>query len=90
MAGKTGTAQVVKLKDKLPPNREEEVPYRFRDHALFVAFAPADKPEIAMAVVVEHGMHGSSMAAPICQALFAHYFGVQAVGAREGIVPEGD
>ncbi|NLC71939.1 MAG: penicillin-binding protein 2 [Desulfuromonadaceae bacterium] len=90
MAGKTGTAQVVKLKDKIPPNREEEVPYRFRDHALFVAFAPADKPEIAMAVVVEHGMHGSSMAAPICQALFAHYFGVQAVGAREGIVPEGD
>ncbi|NVN90333.1 MAG: penicillin-binding protein 2 [Desulfuromonadales bacterium] len=60
VAGKTGTSQVVKLRDGKRGN-----PYQYRDHALFVAFAPYDKPEIAVAVVVEHGEHGGSAAAPI-------------------------
>ncbi|NLV24540.1 MAG: penicillin-binding protein 2 [Deltaproteobacteria bacterium] len=90
MAGKTGTSQVVKLKEKILSHKEDEIPYRFRDHALFVAFAPAEKPEIAMAVVVEHGQHGSSAAAPVCQAVFAHYFGVRPAGGHEGTVFEGD
>jgi len=60
VAGKTGTSQVVKLRDS-----KGGVPYQYRDHALFVAFAPYDKPEVAVAVVVEHGEHGGSAAAPI-------------------------
>ena len=65
MAGKTGTAQV----SSLPPDESEEVdedrPYDLRDHALFVAYAPLDKPRYACAVVVEHGGSGSATAAPL-------------------------
>lgn len=60
VAGKTGTSQVVKLR-----NSSKGTPYQYRDHALFVAFAPYDNPQIAVAVVVEHGEHGGSAAAPI-------------------------
>lgn len=73
-AGKTGTAQVVKLRDEY--RNEDDIPYRFRDHALFAAYAPAHNPRIAVAVVVEHGSHGSSAAAPIAKAIIAHYFGL--------------
>lgn len=69
VAGKTGTSQVVKLRDG---NRG--TPYQFRDHALFVAFAPFDKPEIAVAVVVEHGEHGGSAAAPIAGRILRAWF----------------
>ena len=69
VAGKTGTSQVVKLRDS-----QRGTPYQFRDHALFVAFAPYDKPEIAVAVVVEHGEHGGSAAAPIAARMLRAYF----------------
>jgi penicillin-binding protein 2 len=69
VAGKTGTSQVVKLRDSKRSN-----PYQFRDHALFVAFAPYDKPEIAVAVVVEHGEHGGGAAAPIAGRMLRAYF----------------
>lgn len=69
VAGKTGTSQVVKMRDS---NRGTL--YQFRDHALFVAFAPYDKPEIAVAVVVEHGEHGGSAAAPIVARILRAYF----------------
>jgi len=69
VAGKTGTSQVVKLRDSKRGN-----PYQFKDHALFVAFAPYDKPEIAVAVVVEHGEHGGSAAAPIAGRMLRAYF----------------
>lgn len=69
VAGKTGTSQVVKLRDS-----RRGTPYQFRDHALFVAFAPYDKPEIAVAVVVEHGEHGGSAAAPIAGRMLRAYF----------------
>jgi penicillin-binding protein 2 len=69
VAGKTGTSQVVKLRDSKRGN-----PYQFRDHALFVAFAPYDKPEIAIAVVVEHGEHGGGAAAPIAGRMLRAYF----------------
>lgn len=74
-AGKTGTAQVVKLKDD--KDRGREVDYLHRDHALFVAYAPADNPQLAVAVVVEHGGHGGSAAAPIARAMFTSYFGLE-------------
>ncbi len=69
VAGKTGTSQVVKLRDS-----KRGTPYQHRDHALFVAYAPFDKPEIAVAVVVEHGEHGGSAAAPIAGRILRAYF----------------
>jgi len=69
VAGKTGTSQVVKLRDS-----KRGTPYQFRDHGLFVAFAPYDKPEIAVAVVVEHGEHGGAAAAPIAGRILRAYF----------------
>ncbi|MBP1752263.1 MAG: peptidoglycan glycosyltransferase [Geobacteraceae bacterium] len=69
VAGKTGTSQVVKLRDK-----GGAIPYQYRDHALFVAFAPYEKPEVAVAVVVEHGEHGGSAAAPIAGRILRQYF----------------
>jgi penicillin-binding protein 2 len=71
VAGKTGTAQVFKKSagidaDKLPKDE--------RDHAWFVGYAPADKPEIAFAVVVEHGGHGGTSAAPIVRKVLEIYF----------------
>lgn len=74
IAGKTGTSQVVKLKDDHAPKRE--IAYRFRDHALFVGYAPAQAPEIAVAVLLEHGGSGGSNAAPVAQKIFASYFDV--------------
>jgi len=67
VSGKTGTAQVVSLKKGLH-NAEE-----FRDHAWFVAFAPDEHPEIAMAVLVEHGGHGGAAAAPIAKIAIEAY-----------------
>lgn len=61
VAGKTGTSQVIKLGE----DRKKHLAYEFQDHALFTAFAPYDKPEIAVAVVVEHGGGGGTAAAPI-------------------------
>lgn len=65
VAGKTGTAQVVGLKKGEKKIKEKDIPYELRDHAWFVAVAPADSPRIAVSVVVEHGGHGGSSAAPI-------------------------
>ena len=79
-AGKTGTAQVVRRKsDEEEEEAEDDViPYQYRDHALFVSYAPADKPQIAVAVVVEHGGHGSSAAAPVARAVYETYFAEKA------------
>lgn len=78
VAGKTGTSQVIRRKsdeeEELSKNDESEVPYRFRPHALFVAYAPAKNPQIAVAVVVEHGQHGGSAAGPIAKAILESYF----------------
>ena len=64
IAGKTGTAQVLGIKQNAKYN-ENAIDFKFRDHALFIAFAPAADPKIAIAVVVENGGHGGSVAAPI-------------------------
>lgn len=88
VAGKTGTSQVVKQRDK-----KGAIPYQYRDHALFVAFAPYDKPEIAVAVVVEHGEHGGSAAAPIAGNILRAYFeGKKAASkpAKTGKTPVSD
>lgn len=73
VAGKTGTAQVVRMGEDEDENMDEE-PYEFRDHAWFIAFAPLEKPEILVAVLVEHGGHGGSAAAPIAREVMKEYF----------------
>jgi penicillin-binding protein 2 len=70
-AGKTGTAQVIGLKGQ--KYDEDAIDERYRDHALFIAFAPAEAPKIAVALLVENGGHGSSTAAPIARKVFDYY-----------------
>jgi len=75
VAGKTGTAQVVRApEDEEEDQDESEVPYEFRDHAWFVAYAPAEAAEILVVVLVEHGGHGGSAAAPLARELMEEYF----------------
>jgi len=73
VAGKTGTTQVVSL-SAIEGLEEDEIPVRYRDHALFAAFAPAEAPEIVVAVVIEHGGGGGSVAAPVAQKVLEAYF----------------
>jgi len=74
IAGKTGTAQVFGIKqDEEGEDDLSKIPKKLRDHALFIAFAPADAPKIAVAVVVEHGGHGGSAAAPIARKVMDAY-----------------
>lgn len=70
VAGKTGTAQVRGLRKG---EDEEHIEKQYRDHAWFVCYAPADHPEIAVAVLVEHGGHGGSAAAPVAKAVIEAY-----------------
>jgi penicillin-binding protein 2 len=72
IAAKTGTAQVIGMKqgEKYDEKRIRE---EHRDHALFIAFAPADDPKLAMAILVENGGHGGSTAAPIAREVFDYY-----------------
>jgi len=79
MAGKTGTAQVVGIKQGERYD-ESRVARQNRDHALFMAYAPAENPTIAVAVMVENGGHGGSTAAPIARAVFDFYL----TGKRPG------
>ena len=74
VAGKTGTAQVIALPEERELAREKDVPYKFRDHAWFVAVAPAENPAIALAVLIEHSGAGGSVAAPIAKKILECYF----------------
>ena len=69
-AGKTGTAQVYSLKGEKYSAKVDE---RLRDHAWFIAYAPADNPRIAVAVLVENGGFGAQAAAPIARQVFDYY-----------------
>ena len=73
IAGKTGTAQVVRQATRTSPDEIESIPRERRDHALFMAFAPIDAPSIAVAVVVEHGGSGSRVAAPIARSIIDYH-----------------
>ena len=73
IAGKTGTSQVFSIGQD-EELEEEDIPDHLKDHALFVAYAPPKNPEIAIAVLVEHGGSGSSTAAPIARKLLDYYF----------------
>ena len=75
ISGKTGTSQVISRK-KDDTRSEEEQPAHLRPHAWFIAYAPSAAPEIAVAVLVEHGEHGSSAAAPIATELIKTFLRV--------------
>ena len=72
IAGKTGTAQVISINANDEYDRSK-ISKRQWDHALFVAFAPAENPKIAVALIVENGEHGSSAAAPIARTVIDTY-----------------
>ena len=72
VAGKTGTAQVVRMDDQKTPG--DEIPLKERDHAWFACYAPAESPEIVVVVLVEHGGHGGETAAPIAREILEEYF----------------
>jgi penicillin-binding protein 2 len=85
VGGKTGTAQVVGIKQGEKYN-ESRVAERNRDHSLFIAFAPADAPTIAMAILVENGGFGARAAAPIARQVLDYYLlgKVPSEPAKEG------
>ena len=88
-AGKTGTAQVKGIRQGEKYD-ERQVAAQHRDHALFIAFAPADDPKIAVAVMVENGGHGGSTAAPIARKVFDYWLlGKVPEALREGAADEG-
>jgi penicillin-binding protein 2 len=75
IAGKTGTAQVVEMKGGYV--KTEQLAYFNRDHAWFVSYAPVENPEVAIAVLVEHGGHGGDAAAPMAKKVFEKFIEVQ-------------
>ncbi len=92
MAGKSGSAQVrvISAAERDARGRaiaNDKLPWKLRDHALFVAYAPTDKPRYAVAVVVEHGGSGSSVAAPFARDILAHALKYD-TGARKAFVPQ--
>ncbi|MFH2091376.1 MAG: penicillin-binding protein 2 [Pseudomonadota bacterium] len=83
IAGKTGTAQVFSF-NKGDKEENENLKYFLRDHAWFICFAPATNPVIAISVIIEHGEHGSSAAAPIAGAMIKQY--LQKSVKKEGVM----
>ncbi len=74
VAGKTGTAQVITIEnEKKDKKGKKKVRHKYIDHAWFVSVAPANKPRIALSVIIEHGGHGGSASAPIARQLIEEY-----------------
>jgi len=69
IAGKTGSSQVFSI-DK---RSGDEIPEELRDHGLFIGFAPIDKPEIIVSIIVENGGGGRIAAAPVAEKIFTSY-----------------
>jgi len=82
VCGKTGTAQVVGLPSDESARKRKQFLSRFRDHALFVCFAPYKSPEIVVAVIAENAGHGGSAAAPVARRIIDAYF------ERKNAVPQ--
>ncbi len=87
MAGKTGTAQVVAIPQGARYDASKLNDFQ-KDHALFVAFAPVEKPKIAIAVIVENGGSGSSAAAPVARKVADFYLLNKDANAAEPVLPE--
>ena len=82
VAGKTGTAQVYRHSAGID---SDLLPKEERDHAWFVGYAPADTPQIAFAVIIEHGGHGGRTAAPVVRNVLEVFFGQASEGARAAL-----
>lgn len=74
IAGKTGTAQVVKQAAR---KQDEKMAWKYRDHAWFVCYAPAEDPKITVSVIIEHGGHGGSAAAPVAKKVIEKWLELQ-------------
>jgi penicillin-binding protein 2 len=75
VAGKTGTAQVVRMAKDEPEQKDlSRIPYKYRDHAWFVGYAPAEAAEVVVVTLVEHGGHGGSAAAPLVHQVMEEFF----------------
>lgn len=83
VAGKTGTAQVIGLPSEEKLRMRKVISAKFRDHALFACFAPAKKPEIVVAVILENAGHGGSAAAPVARKIVDAYFLLKKEAARK-------
>ncbi len=81
IAGKTGTAQVVEMKGGYL--KTEQLAYFNRDHAWFVSYAPVDNPQLAIAVLVEHGGHGGDAAAPMAKKVYEKFVELQKQGTEK-------
>lgn len=86
MAGKSGTAQVVGMAADF--DNDAEVPEQYRDHALFISFAPVENPTIALAVFVEHGVGGSGVAGPIAKTIMDAYLLNEQGEIKQEFLPE--
>lgn len=84
IAGKTGTSEVSKRYKGKPI---EEIPYKFRDHAWFVAYAPSEKPEIAMVVMVEHGGSGGATAGTIARKIIEDWATIRSMKQAAASIP---
>ena len=71
LAGKTGTAQVFSLRGR--DYDEDKIQEKLKDHSLFVAFAPANTPKIALALIIENGGSGSAVAAPMASKIIEYF-----------------
>lgn len=88
--GKTGTSQVRRITEeerRVGLRKPEQVPWRERDHALFVGYAPLESPRYAVSVIVEHGGGGSSVAAPIAREILSEAMRLER--ERERTRPQG-
>jgi penicillin-binding protein 2 len=79
VAGKTGTSQVIGLPQDAKARKAKRVSADFRDHALFVCFAPYRNPEIVVAVILENAGHGGAVAAPVARKVIDTYFALKKI-----------
>jgi len=86
MAGKSGTAQVISMAADF--DNDAEVPEQYRDHALFISFAPVENPTIAIAVFIEHGVSGSAVAGPIAKTILDAYLLNEKGEVKQEFLPE--
>jgi penicillin-binding protein 2 len=86
VAGKTGTAQVVKMPENFKKGDMERMPLKFRDHAWFVAYAPFEDPQISVAALVEHGGFGAAAALPIAKKVIEKYLSLEPAGTLSKMV----
>ena len=87
VGGKTGTAQVIAIKQN-EKYKEAKVAERHRDHSLFIAFAPVERPRIALAIVVENGGFGARAAAPVARTVLDYFMLGKTPAGMDQATPE--